>query len=87
MKNNWSAHLPTTDIDMRMGHFTTTLTNALTSKPTRTNLTPLKREIITTIKNNENVIIVSADKGHSPVGFDIEQNIEWGLQRRHDWTT
>jgi len=59
----------------------------LTAKPTRTNLTPLQREIITTIKNNDNIIIALADKGLSPVGVDIEQYIEWGLQHLHDRTT
>ena len=86
-KSKWRAPLPPLEIDTRIQRFTKQIEQTFIPRRTKPNLSRLQSTTLKQLKNNDNITILSADKGLGPVGVDTKQYIEWGLTHLLDTKT
>jgi hypothetical protein len=59
----------------------------ITKRQGKQNITPHQRLLLSSIQENQSVIIAQADKNLGPVGIDIEDYIKLGLEHLLDTST
>jgi hypothetical protein len=86
-KSTWRPPLPPRPVDYRMNSFLQGLRGLFHRRTGRQNLTPHQRQLLTSLQENESVIIANADKNLGPVGIDVEHYIKLGLDHLLDPST
>ena len=86
-KSSWRSPLPPRRIDTRLTSFIKQVRGLFHKRPGAQNLTPHQRQLLTSIQQNESVIIANADKNLGPVGIDTEDYIKMGLDHLLDPST
>lgn len=86
-KSSWRAPLPPPEIDNRLCIFQRELEKVFVRRRTTPNLTRVQQRILRDLRANNNIIILSADKGLGPVGVTRDKYIEWGMMHLNDATT
>ena len=86
-KSQWRAPLPPREIDTRICRFLQELKNIFIRRQLPSNLSTAQQNILRDIRENKDIVILSADKGLGPVGVNIKQYIEWGKQHLTDSST
>lgn len=86
-KSSWRAPIPPREIDNRICRFQKGIEEIFTRRKTMSNLSSLQRQLLQDLKKNENIVILSADKGLGPVGVTMKRYVEWGLKHLTDSST
>jgi hypothetical protein len=85
--SKWRAPLPPREIDNRICEFQQEIERRFVRRRTIPNLSSFQEKILHSIRQNKNVVILSADKGLGPVGVSTKQYVEWGLKHLTDSST
>ena len=85
--STWRAPLPPREIDYRIQSFVQDIKRVFIPRETTSNLSKLQQDVLRQLKQNKNIMILSADKGLGPVGVDTKQYVDWGLKHLLDDTT
>ena len=86
-KSHWRAPLPPTEVDTRICRFQQELQTIFTRRHSPSNLSPTQQKILKQLRDNKDIVILSADKGLGPVGVNTKQYIAWGMKHITDETT
>ena len=86
-KSKWRAPLPPLEVENRIQHFTKHIEQLFIPRHTKLNLSRLQTKTLKQIKNDNDITILSADKGLGPVGINTKQYIAWGLKHLLDTNT
>ena len=86
-KSTWRPPLPPHQVDYRINNFLKGLRVLFQRRAGKKNLTPRQRQLLTSLQENESVIIANADKNLGPVGIAVEHYIKLGLDHLLDTST
>jgi hypothetical protein len=79
-KSNWCPPLPPRAFGIQVNSFLTKVRGLFTKWRGKQNLTPHQQQLLSSIQENQSVIIAQADKNLGPVGIDVEDYIKLGLE-------
>lgn len=85
--SNWRAPIPPPEIDNRILRFQQELQKLFIRRRTIPNLTVAQQQSLRNLRNNNNIVILSADKGLGPVGVTRDQYTTWGMKHLTDTST
>ena len=86
-KSSWRAPLPPREIDSRLSTFQRELEKIFVRRKAVPNLSTAQQRILQDLRKNDNIVILSADKGLGPVGVTRHKYIEWGMKHLNDSST
>ena len=86
-KSSWRAPIPPREIDCRISTFQKELEKIFVRRKATPNLSTTQQRILRDLRTNDNIVILSADKGLGPVGVTRTKYIEWGMTHLNDITT
>ena len=76
----WQPPLLRAEVDSRLQAFDKGLKQLFTPRNVKDNLSPFQRGLLSTIAENDNIIIASADKGLGPVAVEMPWYVKRGLK-------
>jgi hypothetical protein len=86
-KSSWRPPLPPRPIDYRVSSFLQGLKKLFQRRAGKCNLTHHQQQLLTSLQENESIIIANADKNLGPVGIDMKHCIKLGLDHLLDPST
>jgi hypothetical protein len=86
-KSSWHPPLPPRTIDVQVNSFLTKVRGLFTKRRGKQNLAPHQRLLLSSIQENQSIIIAQADTNLGPVGIDIKDYIKLGLEHLLDTST
>jgi hypothetical protein len=86
-KSSWRLPLPPRPINYQVNSFLQGLKKLFHWRAGKCNLTPHQRQLLSSLQENESIVIVNADKNLGPVGIDVKHYIKLGLDHLLDPST